>query len=60
MVEYGTVWGVGEEGRRNNSNNLTANKENAFFTLQKKGFIGAAAYQSGNTSSRTITEVKQR
>ena len=27
---------------------------------QKKHFQGAAAYQLGNTSSRTITEVKQR
>ena len=30
------------------------------FYFNKQGDVGAAAYQLGNTSSRTITEVKQR
>ena len=45
---------VHEMGSASTSNNNNNNNNN------NNSFKGAAAYQLGNTSSRTITEVKQR
>ena len=49
----------GKNGKESKSINNNKHIKNIYKLISKNLFLGAAAYQLGNTSSRTIIEVKQ-
>ena len=55
----GTENGRSEKSRHKERETIPKNPDH-FGTYNKQESEGAAAYQLGNTSSRTITEVRQR